>query len=637
MKSNWRVLSYAALLAILIAGLVLLVTRARPIDLARYNGIVNTLRDLKQLNADWDADLLRTRIGDEADYDRVASPLPAIAGLQDELAQASQAYWESVSAAHTQQQFKPLQEKLAEVFQTKIDAVERYKSDNAVLRNSARFLPAAAMQLNQAVASGSMSASGQARLAQEINTLLASAMNFVQAPSSDLRARLIRSIDRIDALTRGESEGVAQAGVTLLAHANTVLARQASVNQLLARIAALPVARAIDDLADAQASANQRVVAETQQYQSWLEIYAVLLVAVLLLLAWRLLVGFRALGRSHAQLARANREIRASQAHLVQSEKMASLGQMVAGIAHEINTPLAYVKGTFSVLEEQLGMFGQLADASRELTQAMRAPQRDSQALNSQFRLLESSAQMVAARNVLGETDRLLTDGLRSVEQIADIVASLRNFSRLDREKVVDFSVEQGLDSTLALANNLLKNTVEVRKDYGHVPNIPGSPGQINQVFLNLITNAAHAMPAPGERTQPNIITLRTCMADDKTVRIDIQDNGKGIPKKVLPRIFDPFFTTKAVGQGTGLGLSISYKIVEEHGGRILVDTHEGQGSVFTILLPTELDMRVEVTPDLLIRRPAAAAAGQTPKPAAPPAPPKPAAFGASSPTVFSD
>jgi signal transduction histidine kinase len=311
------------------------------------------------------------------------------------------------------------------------------------------------------------------------------------------------------------------------------------------------------------------------------------------LLAWRLVASFRALGRSHAELERANREIRESQTHLIQSEKMASLGQMVAGIAHEINTPLAYVKGTFSVLEEQLAMLGQLADSSREFARAMRTPRRDQQMLNTHFRVLESASKMMAEHNVLGETDWLLRDGIRSVEQIVDIVASLRNFSRLDREKVVDFSVEQGLDSTLALAHNLLKNTVEVRKEYGHVPNIPGSPAQINQVFLNLITNAVHAMPAPGERTQPGVITLRTSMADGKTVRVDVQDNGKGIPADVLPKIFDPFFTTKPVGQGTGLGLSISYKIVEEHGGRIMVSTQEGQGATFSVLLPLEPGARM--------------------------------------------
>jgi two-component system, NtrC family, sensor kinase len=189
----------------------------------------------------------------------------------------------------------------------------------------------------------------------------------------------------------------------------------------------------------------------------------------------------------------------------------------------------------------------------------------------------------VVEGNVLEEMATLLKDGIHGIEQISEIVLNLKNFSRLDRAKVSNFSVPAGLDSTLLLANHLLKNKVEIRKDYGAVPNISGSPSQINQVFLNIISNAVQAMP---ERAEANIITLRTAMEDDKTVRVEIQDNGNGIPKDVLPKIFDPFFTTKAIGQGTGMGLSISYKIIQEHGGKLLVDTEAGVGTVFTILLP---------------------------------------------------
>ena len=122
-----------------------------------------------------------------------------------------------------------------------------------------------------------------------------------------------------------------------------------------------------------------------------------------------------------------------------------------------------------------------------------------------------------------------------------------------------------------------------MRKVYGSVPSVEGSPSQINQVFLNIITNAVHAMP---QRAEPNVIELRTSVEDGTTLRIDIQDNGKGIPPDVLPKIFDPFFTTKPIGQGTGMGLSISYKIIQEHGGRITVDSVADVGTTFSIFLP---------------------------------------------------
>jgi len=196
---------------------------------------------------------------------------------------------------------------------------------------------------------------------------------------------------------------------------------------------------------------------------------------------------------------------------------------------------------------------------------------------------------------VLDEVATLLEDGIHGIDQIAEIVQNLKNFSRLDRAKISEFSVQAGLDSTLLLARHLLKGKVEVRKEYGAVRAIHGSPSQINQVFLNIVTNAVQAMP---QRAEPNVLTLRTAMDDAGTVRVEIQDNGSGIPKDVMSKIFDPFFTTKPIGQGTGMGLSISYKIIQEHGGRILVDSEPGIGTVFTILLPVKAPERAAVDAD---------------------------------------
>jgi signal transduction histidine kinase len=214
----------------------------------------------------------------------------------------------------------------------------------------------------------------------------------------------------------------------------------------------------------------------------------------------------------------------------------------------------------------------------------MRAPQRDQRLLNQYFRRVEKLAADLSDQQVIPEMNKLLDDGVHGIEQISEIVLNLKNFSRLDRERITNFSVEAGLESTLLLARNLLKNHIEIRRDYGQIPEISGSPSQINQVFLNLITNAAQAMP---ERDTPNIITLRTSIApEDHMVLIEIQDNGSGIPEEVLPRIFDPFYTTKPIGQGSGMGLPICFKIIQEHGGRILIDTVKDTGTVFTILLP---------------------------------------------------
>jgi signal transduction histidine kinase len=177
------------------------------------------------------------------------------------------------------------------------------------------------------------------------------------------------------------------------------------------------------------------------------------------------------------------------------------------------------------------------------------------------------------------ELGSMLGDGLHGIEQITEIVTSLKNFSRIDRSKVSRFSLNEGLDSALVIARNLVK-TKTVIKNYGDIPPVECSPSQINQVFLNLITNAAQAIP-----DKSGTITLRTSRSGDQ-VKVEVADNGHGIPKDVLPKIFDPFFTTKEIGQGTGLGLSIAYKIVSEHGGKISVRSELDKGTVFTVLLP---------------------------------------------------
>ena len=173
-----------------------------------------------------------------------------------------------------------------------------------------------------------------------------------------------------------------------------------------------------------------------------------------------------------------------------------------------------------------------------------------------------------------------LTDGLYGIGQISEIISNLKDFSRLDRSKVADFDLHAGLESTLRIAHTVLGKR-QVRKEFGSIPHVSCSPSEINQVFLNLISNAAHATSE-----QDGMIILGTGRTGADRVWVDVIDNGHGVPEEVLPKIFDPFFTTKDVGKGTGLGLSISYKIVESHGGTLEVESVEGTGTRFRVTLP---------------------------------------------------
>ncbi len=289
----------------------------------------------------------------------------------------------------------------------------------------------------------------------------------------------------------------------------------------------------------------------------------------------------RVVERTH-ELQSALQRLRESEAQLVQTEKMSSLGQLVAGVAHEINTPLAYVKNSVASVGDRLVDLEQAIAQSEQLLALLQSPAPDGDALQACFAALGERLAQLARDQVLHDLETLTRDGLHGIEQISDLVTNLRNFSRLDRSRVASYNVNESVRGTLLIARPLLRN-IDIDKRLGEVPSITCSPSQVNQVLLNLVTNAAQAIERPDGR-----ITVTTRREDARTVAIEVSDNGRGIAPEVLPRIFDPFFTTKDVGKGTGLGLSIAYKIVSAHGGRIDVRTTPGEGTTFTVTLPME-------------------------------------------------
>jgi signal transduction histidine kinase len=272
--------------------------------------------------------------------------------------------------------------------------------------------------------------------------------------------------------------------------------------------------------------------------------------------------------------------LKASQARLVQSEKMASLGGMVAGIAHEINTPLGYVRNNVEMVAGLFEDAVQTLGEYHKLLQMLTAEALDEATLGAQIQRCSDVGASLAEPDLVDDTRALLRDTLHGADTIKDLVVNLRNFSRLEPARVAEVSIHDCLDQTLVIAHNAIKYRLRVIKRYGEVPPVRCSPSQINQVLLNLITNAAQAVGNADGR-----LLLRT-EADDRWLRIHVQDNGRGIAPAHLPKIFDPFFTTKPIGQGTGLGLSISQQIVKAHGGTIHVVSELQRGTTFVISLP---------------------------------------------------
>lgn len=289
----------------------------------------------------------------------------------------------------------------------------------------------------------------------------------------------------------------------------------------------------------------------------------------------------RQVAKNASELSSAYRELKSSQAQLVQSEKMASLGQMVAGVAHEINTPLGYVKNNVEIVQEFVAQLQQMNTSHRELVDVILSPDSNDIAIAEKLAELDDLQNEIQPELLFEDMSAIFNDTGYGLEQINELVMGLKNFSRLDQAMTDSVSINECINSSLLIAKSTLKNRIEVIKQLGDIPKISCAPSQINQVLLNLFTNASQAIEGEGK------ILVKT-WADDRNVHISVQDSGKGMPAEVVARIFDPFFTTKPVGEGTGLGLSISFQIIEQHGGRIRVASEVGRGTRFGISLPRQ-------------------------------------------------
>jgi two-component system NtrC family sensor kinase len=278
-------------------------------------------------------------------------------------------------------------------------------------------------------------------------------------------------------------------------------------------------------------------------------------------------------------LAQAYMKLKPSQAHLVQSEKMASLGQMVAGVAHEINTPLGYVQNNMEIARDAYGKMAALNGAYDALYGMLQSPEASEAAVNGHFARLQHMREEFAEVYPQESMESLFSDSLYGLRQISEIVVNLKNFSRIDKAAVDNVDINECVISALTIGNNVIKHKAEVIRDFGVLPKVSCSPSQINQVFLNLVTNAAQAIEGYGR------IMIKT-VADDQYVHVVVRDNGKGIPPENVARIYDPFYTTKPIGEGTGLGLSIVFGIIKDHGGQIQVKSEVGKGTAFCISLP---------------------------------------------------
>jgi signal transduction histidine kinase len=439
------------------------------------------------------------------------------------------------------------------------------------------------------------------RAASDTFQLVVGTLDFAKTDSSvqefELR-RLLVTLGRDQRIDANMPVEVNQ----LHAAITTILDTKAPLTSKLNQLGDTPVPLAARRLAAAQESLYRATLLGVDQARTLLAVYALLLLAAAGFIAYRLNASYRDLNLANTELEGANlslearvaertkelsgalQELKESQVQLVQAEKMSSLGQLVAGISHEINTPLLYLTNNAVLIQERLEMlkvFIYRIVNSFNMSAGDFADRAEYQA--NFINALKGIKRHLAEEEVedsLREAESLLNDCIDGLTELTHMARSLKDFSRLDRAPIDSFDVNEGIEKTLVIAKNALKHKATVHKHYGELPPIECSPSQINQVFLNIITNAAQAIDDTGD------VMITSRRRDDDHISITITDSGCGIAPENLDKIRDPFFTTKEVGAGTGLGLSIVDEIIRSHGGELLIESQLGKGSSFTIVLP---------------------------------------------------
>lgn len=286
----------------------------------------------------------------------------------------------------------------------------------------------------------------------------------------------------------------------------------------------------------------------------------------------------RMLHQRNIELSKTNERLIQQQASMLKQEKLATLGTLAAGVAHEINNPLAFVTSNISALEEYHRAYHKLFEFIKEMRVIM--TQDKAERLDQEIKLLDLDYLDSDLPMLMGET-------LEGLERVKKIVLSLRNFARSQEGERVSSDINDGIKSTLRLIQSEIKQGITVELDLQDLPHVRCNPSEINQVILNIIVNAAHAT-----RSSEKPLIKITTETDGKEVITHIQDNGHGMSKHTIENLFMPFFTTKPIGEGTGMGMAIAHKIVEDHHGELSVTSKEGHGTTFTLRLPIESNQK---------------------------------------------
>lgn len=642
MKNTVRIILAIVFLLILTAGWVYLYMNSRSVNADKQNATLVMLKDMKQIDSDWNVDILKSQTEIIRSYDALTKPLHSFTTIFNSLDREIKSLKD-----------KELNKAIADihsVIDKKTILVDRFKAQNSLLKNSLRYAPTAYKDIQEQMKTkrdsgmsvGSRLNQDMPRAFDEIeklskgdksdeeaskkkleSTLVKLRANMKQMQRANVAAKnaftlvhldsnisvLVSELLKYNSVPDTETAEFLKVGTTkmreaiptypnylresvenLMSHVDAILRLRTKQTDLLLEITSIPVPAKVDALSTVLTKRFDVELEQQNNYQRLLLGYSAL--ALLIVFGGSGFIIYRN-ATEHKRLTvlvdKQTRELKENEVQLVHAQKMNALGEMVAGITHEVNTPLAAVKSGIQSSVDLLGVVQEYVDESSALTtmlstrppadEAGKAKRKVS--LGQKLMRVNELREELASFDALATVTQLLNEGVKNVEYIHQVVVNMLNFSRLDRSRISSVKLEEGIETTLIIAKHFLKK-VSVVKEYGDTVPVSCDIAQLNQVILNLIKNSAQALPdMEGE------IKIQTSMPSAKKVQIAISDNGTGIPPDILAKIWEPFFTTKKAGPGTGagLGLSTCKKIIDSHGGEIEVKSTTGKGTTFYITL----------------------------------------------------
>ncbi len=565
-------------------GFYLVKTMPVPQDIAFADNIEN-IQKLQALDAAWSLAALYTYSTPNSDFDEVAAYLPRVRELRETL---------SISDLATGDVPDSLKNKLMRfllMIESKEESIEHFKSNFAVIRNSLKFLPLASRALNT-----KLRKMNDKKHAASINDLYERTNAFLQRPDEGTRESLLMDLNKKDEVLMDFPESIANPLGNFISHARVLVERKIQLDSSIERVVNLKTNKIGDELIT-QYKAYYADALATQYDEQFIHFIFSLIAALLLAIA--AITGAVMLFRQSQEFTEkleqgiaektevyehASAEASGSMVDKNLDQSMEGMGRMVATVSHEINTPLGYLGSNLQVLhnsmEKMQTLMNEFSTLKNDLGRMDNSDQISARIDN--FSILVQNTQDEA---MLDELPEIVDDMEGGIEQIQHVIKDLGDFSRKDRSDEDWFDIKQCVESALKMANKEITPGTKVQMDLNDVPETFGSPAEMNQVLINLINNAAHAIESTG-RTD-GLIKIRTSLEKGQ-VMVSIMDNGEGIDEETRCKIFEPFFTTKDVGKGTGLGLAIVRRIVTKHGGKVLLKSIPGKGTNFVFVLPVK-------------------------------------------------